>query len=75
MPTAQKIDLFPADDALGRSELGRASRVTLRFTGGGLSCPVAAAEDVLLGKLRRYRMGGEVYDRQWTDITGILAAN
>ncbi len=33
---------------------------------------VASPEDVLLGKLRWFRMGGEVSDRQWRDILGIL---
>lgn len=33
---------------------------------------VASAEDTILAKLEWYRMGGEVSDRQWQDILGIL---
>ena len=33
---------------------------------------VHTPEDVLLQKLRWYRKGGEVSDRQWRDVVGIL---
>lgn len=33
---------------------------------------LAAAEDIVLSKLDWYRMGGEVSDRQWSDILGVL---
>ena len=33
---------------------------------------VYAAEDILLQKLRWYRLGNEVSDRQWRDILGII---
>ena len=32
---------------------------------------VATAEDTLLQKLRWYRLGDEVSDRQWRDVLGI----
>jgi len=31
-----------------------------------------SSEDIVLQKLRWYRMGGEVSDRQWGDVTGVL---
>lgn len=34
---------------------------------------MATAEDILLAKLQWYRMGGEVSERQWSDVAGILA--
>jgi hypothetical protein len=35
---------------------------------------LASAEDNILAKLEWYRMGGEVSERQWRDISGILKA-
>jgi len=43
-------------------ELGEPSR----------SVPVKTAEDTILRKLEWYRLGGEVSDRQWGDVLGIL---
>lgn len=34
---------------------------------------VKSAEDTLLRKLLRYRLGGEASDRQWEDVRGILS--
>jgi hypothetical protein len=33
---------------------------------------VTSPEDVILSKLEWYRTGGEVSDRQWRDILGVL---
>lgn len=33
---------------------------------------VTSAEDVILSKLEWYRMGGEVSERQWRDVLGVL---
>ncbi|MCD6553417.1 MAG: hypothetical protein J7M16_05345 [Anaerolineae bacterium] len=33
---------------------------------------VATPEDIVLAKLEWYRMGGEVSDRQWRDVLGVL---
>jgi len=33
---------------------------------------VASAEDTILSKLECYRLGGEVSDRQWRDVLGVL---
>jgi len=35
---------------------------------------VASATDVVLSKLRWYQLGGEVSDRQWRDLLGIVRA-
>ena len=40
--------------------------------GDAISVYVASPEDMILQKLRWYRMGGGVSDRQWGDITGML---
>ena len=33
---------------------------------------VESAEDVVLNKLRWYRLGGEVSERQWSDVLAVL---
>jgi hypothetical protein len=46
-----------------------------RFPGaypGILTGYVTSPEDTILAKLEWYRMGGEVSDRQWRDILGVL---
>jgi hypothetical protein len=40
--------------------------------GDGRCLHVHPPEDILLQKLRWYRLGGEVSDRQWRDIAGIV---
>jgi hypothetical protein len=37
-----------------------------------LAAFVASPEDTLLAKLEWYRLGGEVSDRQWRDVLGVL---
>jgi hypothetical protein len=72
--SAQKYDVFPASTDFHESELERAKPTPLRIEGADL-CPVASAEDSLLAKLQWYRAGGEVSDRQWSDIGGIIIQN
>ena len=38
----------------------------------GTTVYVKSPEDTILRKLLWYRMGGEVSDRQWSDILGVL---
>ena len=33
---------------------------------------VTSAEDIVLAKLEWYRLGGEISDRQWRDVLGVL---
>lgn len=73
IPTSQKVDIFPATDAFQLLQLQRATRATLEFSGETGEYPVATSEDILLAKLQWYRRGGEVSERQWSDIAGILA--
>jgi hypothetical protein len=42
--------------------------------GGGAMLPICSAEDIILAKLEWYRRGGEVSERQWTDVMGVLHA-
>jgi len=74
--TAWKFDLFPLqDDEYSRVEFARRSFREIRPDGReAIECPVASAEDTILRKLEWYRAGGEVSERQWNDIVGVLRA-
>ena len=72
--SAMKFDVFPALTDFHDSELERAMPTPLQIE-GAKPCPVATPEDSLLSKLQWYRQGGEVSDRQWNDIGGILVQN
>jgi hypothetical protein len=72
IPTSTKVDLFVAGGTIIDEDLlQRRVAVTL-----GDDPPVRVyvhtAEDVLLQKLRWYRLGGETSDRQWRDVIGII---
>jgi hypothetical protein len=64
------VDLFVAGGTpLDWQQLQRRQKVTL---GPGQTLHVHPPEDILLQKLRWYREGGGVSDRQWRDILGIV---
>lgn len=75
MPTAWKMDLFPARSEFHKSEMQRATPEPVTIDGEAVVCPVSTSEDILLAKLRWYKDGGQVSDRQWSDITGIVRVN
>jgi hypothetical protein len=75
MASVRKFDVFSAVSEFHFSELARATRLEIEVFGERAEYPVATAEDILLAKLLWYRAGGEVSERQWADITGILEAN
>jgi hypothetical protein len=75
IPSGEKFAIFPAHDEFHTSELARATEYLLPLPDGPVRACVSTAEDVLLAKLRWYQAGGEVSDRQWSDIVGILAMN
>jgi len=70
LPSIYKVDVFPATEEFHFSQLKRAALAPLA---GDALYPVATAEDIILAKLRWYRDGGEVSDRQWSDITNVVA--
>jgi hypothetical protein len=75
IPTGWKIDLFPAQTEFDQSEMERATLETVNIDGELALCRVSTPEDILLSKLRWYRDGGQVSDRQWSDIVEIVRAN
>ena len=69
--TGVKIDLFPkAPGRFGEDELARS--LVLNLSDPPRPTPVKSAEDTILRKLEWYRRGGEVSERQWSDVLAVL---
>ncbi|HAE58080.1 MAG TPA: hypothetical protein DCG54_00860 [Anaerolineae bacterium] len=67
-----KVDVFiPRPRPYLQSQLARAQKQTFTFE-TEVSAKFASPEDTVLSKLEWYRLGGEVSDRQWRDILGVL---
>lgn len=67
-----KVDLFiKGDGEFDELELRRSVPTELPQP-GGRRVPIKSAEDIVLRKLQWYKEGGEVSDRQWNDVLGIL---
>ena len=69
--TILKVDIFiPKSRLFDQEELRRAQQEVL--SEGTRPFNIASPEGTILNKLEWYRMGGEVSDRQWNDILGVL---
>jgi hypothetical protein len=72
LETMVKVDVFVSRDRpFDRRALDRARPAAVE---SGSELPVSSAEDTILAKLEWFRRGGEVSQRQWTDVAGILRA-
>ena len=70
--TMFKVDVFiPSPRPFLQAQLERAEKQTFSFE-AEISAKFASPEDTILSKLEWFRMGGEVSDRQWRDIMGVL---
>jgi hypothetical protein len=70
-----KVDVFCVrDEGYQREALSRVVRLELERGDPFSTVNVASAEDTVISKLRWYRLGNEVSDRQWRDIVGVLSA-
>lgn len=73
LSTATKVDLF----VMGATSIEPRQMERRRKIQAGTrpeeTVWVYTAEDILLQKLRWFRLGGEVSDRQWRDVLGIVA--
>jgi hypothetical protein len=69
-----KIDIFPLQsDDYSQTQFARRRFGKTRSLGDEpIECAFATAEDTILNKLRWYRAGGEISERQWHDLLGIL---
>lgn len=69
-----KVDIFPLQsDDYSQTQFARRRFGQTRSLGDEpIECAFATAEDTILSKLRWYRAGGEISERQWHDLLGIL---
>jgi hypothetical protein len=67
-----KIDLFVAGDSpVERAQMER--RQSLPLPGlPAVTLSLASPEDVIVQKLRWFRLGNEVSERQWRDALGVV---
>jgi hypothetical protein len=70
--TMAKVDVF----VVWRTDFGRAQLARRRHKQVGSAEPldifVTSAEDTILAKLDWFRKGGEISDRQWRDVLGVM---
>jgi len=72
MDTMFKVDIFiPKQRPFDQVQLQRRTEQVVA-TNPERKAYVASAEDIILAKLEWYRKGGEVSDRQWQDVLGVL---
>jgi hypothetical protein len=70
--TAFKVDIFIRKSrAFDQMQLER-RRMAVITTDPEQSVYVTSPEDIILSKLEWYRLGGEVSERQWRDVLGVL---
>jgi hypothetical protein len=72
LQTAFKVDVFVIKPrAFDRAQLAR-RRSRLLSEDPERYAYVTSAEDIVLSKLEWYHMGGQISDRQWRDVLGVL---
>ena len=74
LPFSQKVDIFPVVDEFCAIQLRRATNLPLPALGSDVKYPVTSAEDIVLAKLQWYQAGGEISERQWSDIVKVIRA-
>lgn len=70
-----KVDLFIPKNRLFEQEEFRRRVLRVISSEPERYAFVATAEDIILAKLEWYRLGNEVSERQWRDITGVFKVN
>ena len=70
LPTSFKVDVFVSR---GRPfDRDCMDRCRLEDLSDQLRVPIATAEDSIIAKLESYRVGNEVSERQWDDVTKLI---
>jgi hypothetical protein len=73
LSTMFKVDVFVSKRRpFDREALHRAHPESLDDAPEARRFRVATAEDAILAKLEWFRAGGEVSERQWSDVVGVL---
>jgi len=73
LTTMLKVDVFiPKARAFDREAARRATPHALDEAENARVFYLASPEDVILAKLEWYRAGGEVSERQWSDVLGVM---
>jgi len=73
LPTMIKIDVFAVKSrSFDQESFRRMRRERLEDSVKGREYYLASPEDIILNKLEWYRQGGEISERQWTDVLGVL---
>ena len=73
LETMFKVDVFVSTGrAFDREALSRVSAEVLGEGERARAFALASPEDTILVKLEWFRLGGEVSERQWTDVLGML---
>lgn len=68
-----KVDIFiPVSRPFLSSQFSRARKTEFSLHGNADTIMFGSPEDTLLSKMEWYKQGGEVSDRQWRDIIGLL---
>lgn len=75
LDTMFKVDVFVSKGrSCDEAAFARALAEVLDESASAPAFPVASTEDVVLAKLEWFRAGGEVSERQWRDVVGVLKA-
>lgn len=73
LETMLKVDIFITKDRpYNKMAFQRKRKDTLDEEQGAAEFYFASPEDIILNKLEWFRMGGEVSERQWHDVLGIM---
>lgn len=73
LPTSFKVDVFVSRQRpFDLQTISRAQMGTLGLD-AFLDVPIATAEDIIIIKLEWYRLGGEASERQWNDVSRLMA--
>lgn len=73
IPTAMKVDIFPARSDYHYLQMERATPLAIFASDPSAKLAVTSPEDIILSKLEWLAAGGEASDMQWKDILGVVA--